>query len=433
MIRVTGMSGAQRRSPKADTQALLDRVMRVREATLALAEHLSPEDQTVQSMPDASPTKWHLAHTTWFWETFVLGPNAPGYEAFDPRFAFLFNSYYEALGERHARSERGLITRPDVAEVRAYRRSVDEALAAFAEARPADVLAFADLVTLGIAHEEQHQELLLTDIKHAFSKNPFPPAAYPAPERAAGSAPPLRWIGFEGGETRIGAEAHGFAFDNERPRHRALLESFELASRPATNREYLAFIADGGYDAPALWLSDGWALRQAEAWERPIYWRRNDDDRWREITLHGLEDLDLDAPVSHLSYFEASAFAEWSGARLPEEREWEHAAAGLDPRAGRFMTPGVSAHPLPASEGDGLRQMFGDVWEWTRSSYSAYPRYRPPPGAVGEYNGKFMCGQFVLRGGSCATPQGHVRATYRNFFPPSARWQFSGVRLARDP
>jgi ergothioneine biosynthesis protein EgtB len=409
----------------------MGRVMRVREATLALAAPLSPEDQTIQSMPDASPTKWHLAHTTWFWETFVLEPHAPGHRAFDPRFGYLFNSYYEALGERHARSERGLISRPGVADVLAYRRAVDEALAALPESRPADVLAAADTIALGIAHEEQHQELLLTDIKHALSKSPFPPAAYSAPERSAATAPPLTWAGFEGGEASIGAESHGFAFDNERPRHAVLLEAFALASRPSTNREYLAFIEDGGYRAPALWLSDGWALRQREAWAAPIYWRRGERG-WSELTLHGLGPLDLDAPVAHLSYFEASAFAEWAGARLPEEREWERAAADLDPRLGNFMTPGVSPHPQPASAGEGLRQMFGHVWEWTRSSYSPYPRYRPPQGAVGEYNGKFMCGQYVLRGGSCATPQGHVRASYRNFFPPAARWQFSGVRLARD-
>jgi ergothioneine biosynthesis protein EgtB len=426
------MSGTENRSPKADARALIDRVLRVRAATLALAEPLTPEDQTLQSMPDASPTKWHLAHTTWFWETFLLAPQDPEYRPFDPQFAFLFNSYYEALGDRHARPERGLISRPDVAEVLAYRRAVDDALAAFADRRPADLLAAAGVAALGMAHEEQHQELLLTDIKHAFSKNPFPPAAYPAPERDRSPAPALSWIEIEGGETTVGAEDGGFAFDNERPRHRCLLESFALASRPATNREYLAFVEDGGYDAPGLWLSDGWALRREEGWEAPIYWRRGERG-WSELTLHGLQDLDLDAPVAHLSYFEATAFAEWSGARLPEEREWERAAEGVAPGDGRFMSPGVSAHPRPASAGDGLRQMFGDVWEWTRSAYAPYPRYRPPPGAIGEYNGKFMCGQYVLKGGSCATPAGHVRASYRNFFHPSARWQFSGVRLARDP
>jgi ergothioneine biosynthesis protein EgtB len=411
---------------------LIGRVLRVRAGTEALAAPLSPEDQTVQSMPDASPTKWHLAHTTWFWETFVLAPNVRDYLPVDDRFAFLFNSYYEAIGPRHERAARGVITRPGVAETLDYRRRVDDALRAFAVNDPERFHAVADLIELGVAHEEQHQELLLTDIKHAFAAHPFPPAAYPPPAAGpAARASDPSWIRFSGGEVVIGAADQGFAFDNERPRHRALLEPFALADRPATNGEYRAFIEDGGYADASLWLSDGWALKGREAWDAPIYWRRADGG-WSEATLHGLTPLDPAAPVAHLSYYEASAFAAWAGGRLPEEREWEHAAASLDPGAGRFQLPGQSAHPAAAADRPGLKQMFGDVWEWTRSSYAPYPRYTTPEGVVGEYNGKFMCGQYVLRGGSCATPAGHIRATYRNFFPPQARWQFAGVRLAKD-
>jgi ergothioneine biosynthesis protein EgtB len=427
-------------------EALAAAVRRTRAVTLALAAPLSPEDQTIQSMPDASPTKWHLAHTTWFWETFILAPHTSGYEVFDPRFAFLFNSYYEALGQRHARAERGLVSRPGVAEILDYRGHVDEALAAFAERQPETFRLQGDLIALGIAHEEQHQELILTDIKHALAANPFATAAYPPPTRAAEApvaAPALAWRAFAGGEVEIGAaDDASFAFDNERPRHRAILTPFALASRPATNAEYHAFIEDGGYDNPVFWLSDGWSLRQGEGWAAPLYWRKAEAG-WSELTLHGLAPLDPAAPVAHISFYEASAFAAWAGGRLPEEREWEHAALGLDPHAGNFLDPGRSAHPRADARADhraggagerheGLSQMFGDVWEWTRSSYAPYPRYRAPVGAVGEYNGKFMSGQYVLRGGSCATPRGHMRATYRNFFPPAARWQFSGVRLARD-
>ena len=415
---------------------------RVRAVTEALSAPLSAEDQTVQSMPDASPTKWHLAHTTWFWETFVLEPHAPCYRVCDPRHGFLFNSYYEALGRRHARAQRGLISRPSVEDVLAYREHVNAGMARFAETAPETFAELGDLIALGIAHEEQHQELLLTDIKHALSMNPFWDAAYPAPPadgRPAGREADgaVRWVSFAETETEIGARGNGFAFDNETPRHRALLGGFALASRPVTNREYLAFIDDGGYRTPALWLSDGWAEVCAAERAAPLYWRRGEDG-WETFTLHGPRPLDLDAPVAHLSYYEASAFAEWAGARLPDEGEWEHAAAALDPSHGHFLDPASSCHPAPApargpsGSGDGLAQMFGDVWEWTRSSYAAYPRYRPVAGAIGEYNGKFMCGQYVLKGGSCATPRGHVRASYRNFFPPGARWQFSGVRLARD-
>jgi ergothioneine biosynthesis protein EgtB len=417
----------------SDAEALFGRLRRTRAATIALAAPLTAEDQMLQSMPEASPTKWHLAHTTWFWEAFVLGPKVRGYAAYDERFAYLFNSYYETLGPRHDRAARGLISRPSGEEVLEYRAHVDAALTAFAATDPEGFLVVADLISLGIAHEEQHQELILTDIKHALSLNPSPVVAYPAPEHEtrAGEAPPLAWESFEGGEVWIGAEGGGFAFDNEGPRHRTMIEPFALASRQATNGEWLAFVEEGGYDAPALWLSDGWAMRQANGWRAPVYWRWTEDG-WSELTLHGLRPLDLAAPAAHVSLYEAAAFAEWAGARLPDEREWETAARGLDPEDGRFAVPGLSPHPRPARVKPGLQQMFGDVWEWTRSAYAPYPRYRPPAGAIGEYNGKFMSGQMVLRGGSCASPRGHLRASYRNFFPPGARWQFSGVRLARD-
>lgn len=401
---------------------------RVRGNSTALAAPLSAEDQTVQSMPDVSPTKWHLAHTTWFWETFLLQPHAPGYEVFDEGFNFLFNSYYEQIGARHARPERGLLSRPSAEEILAYRRHVDAAMARLLDGGDAAVLA--PLVTLGLAHEEQHQELLLTDIKHVLSRHPFGPAAYAAPAAAASEAPPKAWLDFEGGLGSFGHEGEGFSFDNEGPRHQAWLEDFALAAAPVTNGAWESFIEDGGYETPTLWLSDGWAKVQAEGWRAPLYWREREGERV-EFTLHGEIPLDRSAPVTHVSFFEAAAFAEWAGARLPEEREWEHAAVMAAGAAGRFAEPGVSAHPA-AGSGEGLQQAFGGVWEWTRSAYTPYPRYKPAAGAVGEYNGKFMSGQMVLRGGSCATPAGHVRPSYRNFFPPDARWQFSGLRLARD-
>lgn len=404
---------------------------RVRDKSRSLVEALTPEDMTVQTMPDVSPTKWHLAHTTWFWERFLLLPNLPGYEEFDKSYNYLFNSYYEQVGARHPRPERGFLSRPSVSDIMDYRTHVDAAMASLLGANQEENFSsFETLIDIGIAHEEQHQELLLTDIKHVLSKHPFGPAAYTAPKPAERLVPGLRWHEFDGGCFAFGHDGHGFAFDNEGPRHEAILTPFALASRPVTNAEYLAFIEDDGYRTATLWLSEGWGRILDEGWDAPLYWRRREDGSWSEFTLHGDVPLDLDAPVTHVSYFEAAAFAEWAGARLPEEREWERAAAGHS-LAGRFMTPGVSSHPQ-AGSGDGLIQLYGDVWEWTRSAYSAYPRYRPASGAVGEYNGKFMCGQFVLRGGSCATPPGHIRPTYRNFFPPDARWQFSGIRLAKD-
>jgi dimethylhistidine N-methyltransferase len=402
----------------------------VRQATEALTRSLTPEDQLAQSMPDASPTKWHLAHTTWFWETFLLVPSLAGYRSFDPRFHYLFNSYYEALGPRQPRPERGLLTRPSLDDVIAYRAHVDAAMGRLLADGAGDLAA---LVDLGLAHEEQHQELILMDILHLFAQSPLQPA-YAPPRVVQPGQPPesLRFVGFEGGLVEIGHEGGSFAFDNEGPRHKVWLEPFELADRLVTNAEWLAFMADGGYRRPELWLSEGWARAQAEDWQAPLYWQEDlrKDGGWSAMTLHGLRPLDPTAPVVHVSFYEAEAYAAWADARLPTEAEWEHAAQGL-PVAGNFMGSGRLA-PSVAPRGVGLRQMFGDLWEWTRSSYSPYPGFRPAGGAVGEYNGKFMAGQMVLRGGACVTPAGHARASYRNFFYPQQRWMFSGVRLARD-
>ena len=397
----------------------------VRAATDALAAPLSAEDQQVQSMPLASPTKWHLAHTTWFFETFVLRL-ATGYRPFDANYHYLFNSYYEALGARHPRPDRGLLTRPSLDDVRRYRRHVDGAVETLLAQRPGEE--FCRLVELGCHHEQQHQELIVTDIKHVLGLNPLAPAYAPSaavsrPEPIAGNA----WVTIRGGVKEIGYGGAAFCFDNEQPRHKAWLDDFRLAARPVTNREWLAFMDDGGYTTPALWLSDGWQTVQNERWQAPLYWRRTDDG-WSEYTLAGLRPVDRDAPVAHVSYYEADAFAHWAGQRLPTEAEWEIAATGL-PRDGNLLEAGA-LHPQAAGRATGLAQMFGDVWEWTQSAYAPYPGFRAAAGALGEYNGKFMSGQMVLRGGSCATPRSHIRAEYRNFFPPSARWQFSGVRLA---
>ena len=414
----------------------LHRYRAVRQASAALTRALTPEDQLAQSMPDASPTKWHLAHTTWFWETFLLVPNLAGYKPFDPRFHFLFNSYYEALGPRQPRPERGLLTRPSLDDVLAYRAHVDAGMGRLLADGSGP---HADLLDLGLAHEEQHQELILMDILHLFAQSPLQPAYAPPRGGQTGHAPEAaRFIGFEGGLVEIGhdgadPQAAGFAFDNESPRHKVWLEPFELADRLVSNAEWLAFMADGGYRRPELWLAEGWARAQAEGWDAPLYWQpasEADGGGWRAMTLHGLRRLDPAAPVSHVSFYEAEAFATWAGARLPTEAEWEHAAQGL-PLAGNFLASG-RLEPVAPPPGSGLRQMFGDLWAWTRSNYSPYPGFRPEAGAVGEYNGKFMAGQMVLRGGACVTPSGHVRASYRNFFYPQQRWMFSGVRLARD-
>ncbi len=412
----------------ADRAVLVARYAQVRAATTALAAGLSAEDAQVQSMPDASPTKWHLAHTTWFFETFLLVPNAEGYTPFDPDFGYLFNSYYEAVGPRHARPARGLITRPSMERVLAYRAHVDAAMAAMLAALPDAALAGVEpLVTLGFHHEEQHQELILMDIKHAFSCNPLEPAFRERTNPAPATATPLGWIPVEGGLRRIGQDGGGFAFDNEGPRHKVWLEPFAIADRLTTAAEYAAFIADGGYRRPEFWLSDGWATVQDESWTAPLYWHEDAPGDWSVFTLEGRRPLDPAEPVCHLSFYEADAFAHWSGARLPTEAEWEVAAEASAP-----TSAALHLHPEAAPVGEGLRQAIGEVWQWTASAYLGYPGFKPAAGAVGEYNGKFMSGQMVLRGGACVTPPGHARTTYRNFFPPSARWAFSGVRLARD-
>jgi ergothioneine biosynthesis protein EgtB len=400
----------------------------VRSASIALAAPLSAEDQQVQSMSLASPTKWHLAHTSWFFETFVLSKFVSGYEPFDPKYHYLFNSYYEALGERHPRPDRGLLTRPSLEDIHRYRRHVDAAVESLLEAEPPDGVP--GLVELGCHHEQQHQELIVTDIKHVLGLNPLaPPYANRIPAIPHAVAPELRWVSVAGGVREVGYGGSEFCFDNEQPRHKVWVDDFRLASRLVTNREWLAFMADGGYATPTLWLSDGWQVAQSERWEAPLYWHRMDDG-WSEYTLSGMQPVAMDAPVVHVSYYEADAFARWAQRRLPTEAQWEIAAANV-PREGNFLETGTF-HPQPAPAADELTQMFGDLWEWTQSPYTAYPGFRPVDGALGEYNGKFMANQIVLRGGSCATPGSHIRAEYRNFFPPSARWQFSGIRLADD-
>jgi len=403
----------------------------VRGATERLAEPLSPEDCTPQSMPDASPAKWHLAHTTWFFETFVLEVAEPGFEPVEPLYRELFNSYYFSVGAQYFRPERGLVTRPGLAEVLDYRRQVDARMERLLEAGslPEPLRA---VVALGLQHEQQHQELLLTDVKHLLSKNPLHPVYRSEPPPPETHPEPLRWYPVAEGLREIGHGGPGFSFDNERPRHRVYVDAFELGSRPVTNADYQAFLEDGGYARPELWLSDGWATRQERGWQAPLYWTQ-EGDRWLNYTLSGAHEVRPDEPVTHVSLYEASAYARWAEARLPTEAEWEVVAASR-PVKGNFVD-NERFHPAPADAGeaaDGPHQLFGDVWEWTATSYSPYPGYQPPEGALGEYNGKFMANQFVLRGGSCATPNSHVRASYRNFFYPDARWQFSGIRLARD-
>ncbi|HUN51262.1 MAG TPA: ergothioneine biosynthesis protein EgtB [Candidatus Sulfotelmatobacter sp.] len=404
---------------------------RIRGATVGLTAGLEAEDQAIQSMPDTSPTKWHLAHTSWFFETFLLGPHAPGYRPCHADYGYLFNSYYEAVGSRHPRPERGLLSRPTVREVLGYRAHVDAAMAAWiADAPPAVFAAAAAILELGLQHEQQHQELIVTDIKHVLSRNPAMPVFRPMLPRPVDEAAPVTWLACDGGLIEIGhaGVGAGFAFDNEGPRHKVYVAPFRLASRAVTAGEFAAFVADGGYRRADLWLSEAWATINERAWQAPLYWQGKEGD-WRIVTLGGTRPLDPAEPVCHVSYFEAAAFAKWAGARLPTEAEWEVAAA-RQPVVGNFLEAG-HFHPI-AAKAQAPAQLFGDVWEWTASSYAPYPGYRVPPGAIGEYNGKFMSSQMVLRGGSCATPDGHVRATYRNFFYPTARWQFSGVRLAHD-
>jgi ergothioneine biosynthesis protein EgtB len=416
-------SAPTRAALQAQADALQAKFRSVRQHSMALAAPLSAEDQCVQSMPDASPTKWHLAHTTWFFETVLLQPHLPGYQPFDVRWHFLFNSYYEALGPRHPRPQRGLLTRPSVQEVQAYRAHVDAAVQQLLSTLDDDARwrVIEPIVTLGLNHEQQHQELLLTDILHAFWCNPLLPA-YEAPTgptlRLAASAPDApHWVDLPGGVVEVGHSGEGFAFDNETPRHAALVAPCRVGRRLVTCGEYAQFIEDGGYRTASLWLSDGWAAVQSQGWQAPAYWLAPDDPRlahgarsgdgWQVFGLQGARPMDPTAPVMQLSFYEAAAFAEWAGARLPTEFEWEAAS----PR---------------------LEQATGHVWQWTRSSYDPYPGFRPLPGVAAEYNGKFMVGQLVLRGGSLATPAGHARASYRNFFPPAARWQFSGLRLAKE-
>ncbi|MEM8945393.1 MAG: ergothioneine biosynthesis protein EgtB [Planctomycetota bacterium] len=415
-------------------ESLIERYIAIRSFTATLCETLSAEDCCLQSMANASPVRWHLAHTSWFFETFLLGLD-PQYRVFDEHYEVLFNSYYNAVGEQFPRDQRGLLSRPDLDETYAYREYVDEAMLARLQSEwPADGTDVAQIVELGIQHEQQHQELILTDLKHLFSKNPLFPV-YRDGERDTGTnVGPMNWSTCDEGIHEIGYVGEGFSFDNELPRHRVFLERYKLANRLVTSEEYLEFVEDGGYSKPELWLALGWDYVNREGWEKPPYWYRVGDE-WHEFTLAGLQPLDLAAPVSHVSYFEADAFARWAGARLPTETEWEVASNNC-PTHGNFadklIADSVALHPNSSGiAGDSLAQMFGDAWEWTASSYSPYPGYSAPPGALGEYNGKFMCNQYVLRGGSVATSSTHIRPTYRNFFSPESRWQFAGIRLAK--
>jgi ergothioneine biosynthesis protein EgtB len=414
-------------SDAPDPARLAENYRAVREVTTELATPLAVEDYVIQSAPECSPAKWHLAHTTWFFENFLLAPFLPGYRAFHPQYGYLFNSYYETVGTFFPRPLRGLLSRPTVEEVYRYRAHVDQHMAELIgrldPQRDADV---GFRVTLGLHHEQQHQELLLTDVKNLLALNPLRPVYRPAVAGPAEQAAPLRWLEFPAGIYAVGFEGSAFAFDNETPRHRVLLESFALASRPVTNGEYLEFMAAGGYSNPALWLSDGWRKVNEAGWQAPLYWEKV-DGRWWQMTLSGFQPVNAEAPVCHVSYYEADALARWAGKRLPTEFEWEAAAASL-PIEGNLL----ESHRLhPSAGGNASHQFVGDVWEWTSSAYSPYPGFKPLAGTLGEYNGKFMVNQLVLRGGSCATPHSHMRMTYRNFFYPPDRWQFMGLRLAR--
>ncbi len=416
--------------PNDAPNAAVSRYLAVRARTLDLTMALSAEDQTVQSMSDASPTKWHQAHATWFFETFILARFDPGHAPYDPLFGYLFNSYYETVGARRPRPTRGLVTRPSLSEVRAYRRHVDEAMCRLLSGPAGEDPELAGLLDLGLAHEEQHQELILMDILHLFAQTPGYPAYQASDPRVTALPPPMGYVDVPGGVVEIGHDGAGFAFDNESPRHPTLIAPYRIADRLVTNGEWLAFIADGGYARPDLWLSDGWARVRDEGWASPLYWERGEDGAWSVMGLGGLHPLDPGAPLAHVSYFEADAYARWAGARLPTEVEWEHAAAGL-PIPNAAHDP-IGPTPAEGERAGGPRQMFSALWQWTASAYAPYPGFAPGAGAVGEYNGKFMVSQQVLRGGCHATPPGHVRATYRNFFYPHQRWAFTGVRLAKD-
>jgi len=412
---------------------LLRRYSRVRTFSKTLCQTLEPEDCVIQTMPEASPTKWHLAHTGWFFETFLLKQFLDDYQPLHPQHAFLFNSYYNAVGPFFSRPHRGLLSRPTVREVFDYRCDIDRLVSALIESADEQLLAkIAPIVTLGLHHEQQHQELMLTDIKSVFWQNPLRPVFRNVNRKQSDAVPAAKWNEFEEGIYCVGHHGDGFSFDNEGPRHRVFLEGFQLASRLVTNAEFLEFVDDGGYRRPELWLSLGWNTVKERGWDAPLYWEKR-DGKWHTMTLAGMTKLCPEEPVCHVSLFEADAYARWAGARLPSEQEWETAASGL-PLKGNFVeSEQFHVAPLCAtSSGTQFSQIFGDTWEWTRSSYSPYPGYSASAGALGEYNGKFMCNQYVLRGGSCATSQSHIRATYRNFFPPDTRWQFSGIRLAKD-
>lgn len=412
-------------------QTLAQQYRTVRAQSEALVEGMETEDFGLQAMADASPPKWHLAHTTWFFETFVLA--GLGVDPVNPIYSMLFNSYYETVGSFWPRAERGHLSRPTVADVFDYRHQIDHRLQGVWESCSESQFAqLLPVVVLGLNHEQQHQELLLTDILYNFSVNPIRPVFRDVPAVPSFTdAPSAQWVALNGGLVQVGADSGPFAFDNERPRHRVWLEPFELQSRLVTNREFRQFIEDGGYRSPALWLSEGWKRVREHNWQAPLYWVLQEDEQWTQFTLSGLRSMDWEAPVAHVSYFEADAYARWAGARLASEEEWEVAAGSALAGEGVFLESALFM-PQPAQSTHGLQQMFGDVWEWTQSGYAPYPGYRPQAGALGEYNGKFMSGQYVLRGGSCVTPRNHIRPTYRNFFPPDARWQFSGIRLARD-
>ena len=428
------------RASQSRIERLRDRFHQIRNFTDALCAGLEPEDCVVQSMPDVSPTKWHLAHTTWFFETFILKKFVAGYRAEIPEYAYLFNSYYNAAGDMHRRDLRGLISRPTVSQAHRYRASVDSHIDDLLSNPDESLLDEMEaILVLGFHHEQQHQELLITDIKHVFAQNPLYPVFRATEERTATECRPYRFIDFEETVTAIGHDGDGFAYDNEGPRHRALVPAFSLATRPVTNGEFIAFIEDNGYSRPEFWLSLGWMTVNEQRWNAPLYWTKR-DGAWWNFTLSGLRPVDQSEPVTHVSYFEADAYANWAGARLLTEFEWERAALSC-PIEGNFVETELF-HPVPVGSAmladkpgkdQRLHQMFGDVWEWTRSAYSPYPGYRAAPGALGEYNGKFMCNQYVLRGGSCATSRIHIRRTYRNFFQPEKRWQFTGIRLASDP
>lgn len=411
---------------------LSDSYRKTRELSRELASPLSTEDYVVQSMPDVSPTKWHLAHTSWFFEEFVLSKVYPRYRSLHPQYSFLFNSYYVQAGERHCRPKRGLISRPTVTEVYSYRSYVDDAVRSlFKDLKNEKFFKIAPVIQTGINHEQQHQELILTDIKHVFSQNPLHPV-YKKPRRPLRNTAKVRqfWMDIRGGIYEIGNNGRDFGYDNEFPRHKMYIEPFSISSKLITNAEYIKFINDGAYLRPELWLSDGWNAVQENGWNAPLYWEKA-DNKWYSFTLHGFTRIDPDEPVSHISFYEAEAYSRWAGARLPSEFEWEVASEGLKVK-GNFVED-KNFHPMPLkSKNKELEQMYGDLWEWTRSPYSPYPGYQAPPGALGEYNGKFMCNQMVLRGGSCATSRSHIRNCYRNFFPPDSRWQFTGIRLAKD-